>query len=378
MILITGGAGFIGSNFVLHLLNNEAVSEKIVVLDNLTYAGNMSNLSAISSNANFNFEKCDINNALALKEIIRRYKPRAVIHFAAESHVDRSIKGPSKFIETNITGTFNLLEASYEYFLTLDNGTNNTKKSGAQITKKQFRFLHVSTDEVYGSLEPNEPGFSENHPYKPNSPYAASKASSDFLVRAWNKTYNLPTLISNCSNNFGPYQFPEKLIPLVILNAMDHHAIPIYGDGKQIRDWLYVEDHCRALFLILDKGVIGETYNIGGNCEFQNIELVKKICLILNDLLPLKDSAKITQYHELIQFIDDRPGHDKRYAVDNQKLKNAFSWKPRETLFSGLKKTVQWYIDNLDWVKSIKNNSYKSWMKENYSKSFKKGENEST
>jgi dTDP-glucose 4,6-dehydratase len=378
LILITGGAGFIGSNFVLHLLNNEVVSERIVVLDNLTYAGNMNNLSSVLNNPNFSFEKCNINNLIDLKKIINKNKPRAIVHFAAESHVDRSIKGPSQFIETNINGTFNLLESSYEYFLTLDNKNMSSKINNNKTTKKEFKFLHVSTDEVYGSLDSKEPGFSENHPYRPNSPYAASKASSDFLVRAWNKTYKLPTLITNCSNNYGPYQFPEKLIPLVILNALDQKPIPIYGNGMQIRDWLYVEDHCKAISLILDQGVVGETYNIGGNCEFKNIELVKKICLILDDLAPVKNPNKIKKYHELIKFVEDRPGHDTRYAIDNQKIRNNLGWKPKETLFSGLDKTIRWYVDNSEWIESIKNDSYRHWMESHYIKNSSKGENESS
>jgi dTDP-glucose 4,6-dehydratase len=271
-----------------------------------------------------------------------------------------------------------LLESLLEYYLTLNDISVQNKSRKIKITKKQFRFLHVSTDEVYGSLKTDEPGFSENHPYKPNSPYAASKASSDFLVRAWNKTYNFPTLITNCSNNYGPYQFPEKLIPLVILNALNQDPIPIYGNGLQVRDWLYVDDHCKAISLILDQGIIGETYNIGGNCEFQNIELVKKICSILDDLLPVKNSSKITKYHELIKFVEDRPGHDKRYAVDSSKLRNTLGWRPQETLFSGLKKTIQWYIKNFMWTESIKNDSYRHWIEENYMKKFKKGKNEST
>ena len=369
MILITGGAGFIGSNFVLHLLNEQIVSERIVVLDNLTYAGNMNNLSSVQKNPSFDFIKCDINDSVELKKNIKNLMPRAIIHFAAESHVDRSISGPSKFIETNINGTFNLLESSYEYFLTLSNKAPENKNN---ISKNQFRFLHVSTDEVYGSLKLREPGFSENHPYKPNSPYAASKASSDFLVRAWNKTYNLPTLITNCSNNYGPYQFPEKLIPLVISSALDEKPIPIYGNGMQIRDWLYVNDHCRAISLVLDRGVIGETYNIGGNFESTNIKLVKKICSILDELMPVISSKKIKKYHELIKFVDDRPGHDKRYAINNQKIRDTLGWEPKETLFSGLKKTVQWYIDNPKWIESIKNNSYQNWVSEQHIKKSKK------
>ena len=369
MILITGGAGFIGSNFVLHLLNEQVVSERIVVLDNLTYAGNMNNLSNVQKNPSFDFIKCDINDSVELKKNIKNLMPRAIIHFAAESHVDRSISGPSKFIETNINGTFNLLESSYEYFLTLSNKASENKNN---MSKNQFRFLHVSTDEVYGSLKLREPGFSENHPYKPNSPYAASKASSDFLVRAWNKTYNLPTLITNCSNNYGPYQFPEKLIPLVISSALDEKPIPIYGNGMQIRDWLYVNDHCRAISLVLDRGVIGETYNIGGNFESTNIKLVKKICSILDELMPVISSKKIKKYHELIKFVDDRPGHDKRYAINNQKIRDTLGWEPKETLFSGLKKTVQWYIDNPKWIESIKNNSYQNWVSEQHIKKSKK------
>ncbi|OUW01519.1 MAG: dTDP-glucose 4,6-dehydratase [Betaproteobacteria bacterium TMED156] len=368
MILITGGAGFIGSNFVLHLLNDKVVQERIVVLDCLTYAGNMNNLASAIKNPNFIFEKCDINDKGSLKSVIKKFSPKSIIHFAAESHVDRSIIGPSKFIQTNICGTYNLLESFYEYFLALSDDVSTSNTTVNEITKKNFRFIHVSTDEVYGSLNPKDPGFTENHPFKPNSPYASSKASSDLLVRAWNKTYGLPTIITNCSNNYGPYQFPEKLIPLVISNAMDHKPIPIYGNGQQIRDWIFVEDHCEAINLVLKKGLVGETYNIGGNCECKNIDLVKMICSILDKLLPIKNSNKIKSYKDLIKFVPDRPGHDERYSVNNNKIKKNLAWKPRENLPTGLKKTIEWYIKNTDWILSVKNKSYRNSIDEQYCK----------
>ena len=353
MILITGGAGFIGSNFVLHLLNDSTVPTKVVVVDCLTYAGNMNNLKSEINNPNFFFEKCKINNTLGIRDILQKYRPNAVVNFAAESHVDRSILSPSKFIETNINGTYNLLQASFDYYLTLDN--------------KNFKFLHISTDEVYGSLDLTAPSFTEDNPYQPNSPYAASKASSDFLVRAWNKTYGFPTLITNCSNNYGPFQFPEKLIPLVILNAIDLKKIPIYGDGKQIRDWIFVTDHCEAIKEVLTNGIVGETYNIGGNCEYQNIDLVKKICHILDELSPIKNtSKKIKKYSDLIHFVQDRPGHDKRYSVNNEKIKSTLNWTPKENLTSGLRKTINWYLKNNEWINSIKNKSYQEWIKLKY------------
>jgi len=336
-IIVTGGAGFIGSNFILDWFDNN--SEAIINIDLLTYAGNIKNLEYIKNNKNFFFIKGDINNKKLIKKIFKDYKPRAIINFAAESHVDRSISSPENFIKTNILGVYNLLEISKEYWENLSSDNKN-----------HFKFFHISTDEVYGELQLSKPPFKEENSYAPNSPYSASKASCDHLVKAWNKTYGLPTLISNCSNNFGPYQYPEKLIPLCIVNSLQNKNIPIYGDGKQIRDWLYVKDHCSAIREILDKGTTGETYNIGGNCEKTNIDVVHSICDILDNLKP---NLKRNSYRELITYVKDRPGHDKRYAVNSEKILKEIGWIPKENFESGISKTVNWYLENTDWIKEL-------------------------
>ena len=345
-ILVTGGAGFIGSAVIRHILNN--TQDSVVNLDKLTYAGNLESLKSVDSNDRYKFERIDICDRVALDRVFAQHKPDAVMHLAAESHVDRSITGPAEFIQTNIVGTYNLLEAAREYWNTLhDDG------------KKSFRFHHISTDEVYGDLpHPDEqegelPLFTEETSYAPSSPYSASKASSDHLVRAWLRTYGFPTIVTNCSNNYGPYHFPEKLIPLVILNALEGKDLPIYGKGDQIRDWLYVEDHARALYKVVTEGIVGETYNIGGHNEKQNIEVVKSICSILDTLVP-KDSL----YSEQITFVADRPGHDRRYAIDSSKMSAKLNWTPVETFETGLRKTVQWYLDNQQWCKNVQDGSY--------------------
>lgn len=324
-VLVTGGAGFIGSNFILNWLAQS--DETIVNLDLLTYAGNIENLSSVKNDKRHIFIKGDIGNSVLLDEIFKIYKPRVVINFAAESHVDNSISSPENFINTNVVGTFRLLEVSKKYF-------NHNK-----LKQQEFRFIHVSTDEVYGTLKENDPAFTEAHPYKPNSPYSASKAASDHLARSYYKTYNLPVIITNCSNNYGPRQFPEKLIPLAIKNALSDKQIPIYGDGKQVRDWLYVEDHCNALLSIIAKGKIGETYNIGGLCEMTNINLIKIICEILDNKLP-----KATSYLEQIVFVKDRPGHDRRYGINPEKLQQQLKWEPKVSFKEGIEKTICWYL----------------------------------
>tara|TARA_X000000368_G_scaffold142972_2_gene112641 strand:- start:4882 stop:5877 length:996 start_codon:yes stop_codon:yes gene_type:complete len=329
MIVVTGGAGFIGSNFILKWLENS--KENILNIDNLSYAANLRNLEVIESDPRYSFIKTDIQNQNEITEIIKELKPRAILNFAAESHVDRSIEGPESFINTNILGTYSLLEASLNYWNELD-----------ESDKKIFRFFHISTDEVFGSLNLNEKKSTENSSYKPNSPYSASKAASDHLVRAWHHTFKLPTLVSNCTNNYGPHQHEEKLIPLVITKALKNENLPIYGDGKNIRDWLYVEDHCEAIMKILENGKPGETYNIGGNCEKSNLEVVDEICKILDFKNPKQNGSS---YSEQIKFVKDRPGHDFRYSLDIAKIENNLNWKPKESFASGLAKTVQWYLD---------------------------------
>ena len=347
-ILITGGAGFIGSGLVRHIIKN--TNHSVVNLDCLTYAGNLESLDTVSNNERYLFEQVNICNREELDRVFNLHKPDAVMHLAAESHVDRSITGPAAFIETNIVGTYNLLEASREYWNKLD-----------YASKQAFRFHHISTDEVYGDLpHPDEvpsgtklPMFVETTPYAPSSPYASSKASSDHLVRAWLRTYGLPTIVTNCSNNYGPYHFPEKLIPLVILNALEGKDLPIYGKGDQIRDWLYVEDHARALYKVVTEGKVGETYNIGGHNEKQNLEVVRAICEILDGLVP-----KETKYSDQITYVTDRPGHDRRYAIDSTKMQKELGWTPVETFETGLMKTVQWYLDNAQWCKNVQDGSY--------------------
>tara|TARA_B110000858_G_scaffold197389_1_gene258856 strand:+ start:6767 stop:7801 length:1035 start_codon:yes stop_codon:yes gene_type:complete len=341
-ILVTGGCGFIGSNFILNYFLKS--DEKIINLDSLTYAGNLLNLESLKNNNNYQFVRGSINNSSIYKEIFKNQEVTSIINFAAESHVDKSILGPEEFINTNIIGTFRLLDNVKKYWDNLDG-----------LKKKNFRFLHVSTDEVYGSLNDDDPPFTENNKYEPNSPYSASKASSDHLVRAYNATYGLPTLTTNCSNNYGPFQFPEKLIPLIIKNALEGTNLPIYGDGKQIRDWLYVTDHCEAINAVLENGIPSSVYNIGGLNEKKNIEIVNLICSILDKKKPLKGR----HYSDLINYVKDRPGHDRRYAVDNSKIKNEIGWYPKETFHTGLDKTVNWYLDNQEWVKNISNGKYR-------------------
>jgi dTDP-glucose 4,6-dehydratase len=346
MILVTGCAGFIGSNFVHNWLASH--DEPILNLDKLTYAGNLANLSALAKDKRHIFVQGDIGDKELVSKLLAEHQPRAVLNFAAESHVDRSILGPGEFIQTNVVGTFNLLEAVGAYWSELDDAK-----------KQNFRFLHVSTDEVYGTLAPQDPPFSETNPFEPNSPYAASKASSDHLVRAWHHTYGLPVLTTNCSNNYGPFHFPEKLIPLVILNALDGKPLPIYGDGQQVRDWLYVQDHCRAIARVLEAGRPGETYNIGGVNEKANIDVVKTICARLDTLRPHADGKG---YAEQITYVKDRLGHDRRYAIDATKIARELNWTPQETFESGIEKTVQWYLDNTEWVQGVKSGEYRKWL----------------
>ena len=344
-LLVTGGAGFIGSALVRHIISN--TTHKVVNIDKLTYSGNLESLESVKDNENYIFEHVDICESNELERIFKNNKPDIVIHLAAESHVDRSIDGPLEFIQTNVLGTYFLLESSRTYYKSL----KGTKK-------ERFRFLHVSTDEVYGDLAGLSDFFTEETPYDPSSPYSASKACSDHLVRAWHRSFGLPVLITNCSNNYGPFQFPEKLIPHVILSAINGKKIPIYGDGTQIRDWLYVQDHISALMDVALKGIIGETYNIGGNNEIQNIEVVKKICAILDKEIPEKLND-ISSFSELITYVEDRPGHDVRYAIDSTKIKNNLGWSPKEHFESGIFKTVQWYLENLSWTDNIQNGNYK-------------------
>ncbi len=349
-ILVTGGAGFIGSNFVLDWLAGS--DEQVVNLDALTYAGNLENLATVDGDPRHVFVKGDIGHAELVSRLLKEYQPRAVLNFAAESHVDRSIHGPEDFIQTNIVGTFRLLEAVRAYYGQLPD-----------TAKNQFRFLHVSTDEVYGSLDKDAAPFSETHRYEPNSPYSASKAASDHLVRAYHHTYGLPVLTTNCSNNYGPYHFPEKLIPLVIHNALAGKPLPIYGDGQQIRDWLYVKDHCSAIRRVLEAGKLGETYNVGGWNEKPNLDVVNTLCTILDELSPRADGQS---YRSQITFVTDRPGHDRRYAIDARKLERELGWKPAETFETGIRKTVVWYLENQAWVSNVTSGAYKQWLGKQY------------
>ncbi|MFC3217148.1 MULTISPECIES: dTDP-glucose 4,6-dehydratase [Comamonas] len=350
MILVTGGAGFIGSNFVLDWLAGS--DEPVVNLDKLTYAGNLHNLESLQGDSRHHFVHGDIGDRALLDRLLAEHQPRAIVHFAAESHVDRSIHGPEDFIQTNVVGTLRLLEAARAYW----SGLEGERKTG-------FRFLHVSTDEVYGSLEKDDPAFTETHNFEPNSPYSASKAASDHLVRAWFHTYGLPVLTTNCSNNYGPYHFPEKLIPLMIVNALAGKNLPVYGDGMQIRDWLYVKDHCSAIRRVLEAGRLGETYNVGGWNEMPNIEIVQHVCRLLDAQRPRADGQS---YAEQIIYVKDRPGHDRRYAIDARKLEKELGWKPAETFDSGIRKTVQWYLDHQDWVAQVQSGDYKDWVSKQY------------
>lgn len=349
-ILVTGGAGFIGSAVVRYIINN--TNNSVLNVDKLTYAGNLESLKAVDQNERYQFSQTDICDRQALDQLFGEFKPDVVMHLAAESHVDRSITGSAAFVETNIIGTYQLLEAARHYWNDL-----------AENKKQDFRFHHISTDEVYGDLEGTTDLFTETTAYAPSSPYSASKASSDHLVRAWQRTYGLPTIVTNCSNNYGPYHFPEKLIPLVILNALDGKPLPIYGKGDQIRDWLYVEDHARALYKVVTEGAVGETYNIGGHNEKQNIEVVKTICKILDELKPQLNAQP---YETLITFIKDRPGHDLRYAIDASKIKKDLGWVPEESFETGLRKTVEWYLNNHEWVENVQSGEYKNWVQQQY------------
>ncbi len=350
LIVVTGGAGFIGSNFILQRMRDESAS--IVNFDKLTYAGNPNNLESIADSPRYHFVQGDIIDRELVRKTLARHEPRAIVHFAAESHVDRSIRGPEDFIHTNVNGTFVLLEEVRAYWSGL-----------GEADRARFRFLHVSTDEVYGSLAPDDPPFSETTAYAPNSPYAASKAAADHLVRAYHHTYGLPTLTTNCSNNYGPFQFPEKLMPLLILNAQQGKPLPVYGDGKNVRDWLYVEDHCEAIAVVLARGKAGETYNIGGSNEKPNIEIVYRICDLLDEVAPAKGVSR----RELITFVKDRPGHDRRYAIDARKIERELQWKPKETFDTGLRKTVRWYLENEAWVRDVTSGSYREWIATHYS-----------
>jgi dTDP-glucose 4,6-dehydratase len=349
VILVTGGAGFIGANFVLDWL--AASDEPVINLDALTYAGNRETLAPLEGDARHLFVHGDICDRALVERLFAEHKPRAVVHFAAESHVDRSIHGPGAFVRTNVDGTFTLLEAARTHWSALPAGE-----------REAFRFLHVSTDEVYGSLGPNDPAFTETKAYEPNSPYSASKAASDHLVRAWHHTYGLPVLTTNCSNNYGPYQFPEKLIPLMIVNALAGKALPIYGDGRNVRDWLYVGDHCSAIREVLARGQLGETYNVGGWNEMANIDIVHTLCALLDELRP--DAAG--SYARLITYVKDRPGHDRRYAIDARKIERELGWRPAETFQTGIRKTVQWYLDNPGWIANVQSGAYRDWVARNY------------
>ena len=351
MILVTGGAGFIGANFVLDWLAHH--DEPVINVDKLTYAGNLENLASLQGDARHIFVQADIGDSAVIGQLLAQHQPRAVVNFAAESHVDRSIHGPEDFIQTNVVGTFRLLEAVRAYW----NGLEGEAKTS-------FRFLHVSTDEVYGTLSLTDPAFTEENNYEPNSPYSASKAASDHLVRAWHHTYGLPVLTTNCSNNYGPLHFPEKLIPLMIVNALAGKPLPIYGDGQQIRDWLYVRDHCSAIRRVLEAGKVGETYNVGGWNEKANIDIVKTVCALLDERRPRADGKS---YAEQITFVTDRPGHDRRYAIDARKLERELGWKPAETFETGIRKTVQWYLDHPEWVANVQSGSYRDWVQKQYS-----------
>jgi dTDP-glucose 4,6-dehydratase len=370
-LLVTGGAGFIGANFVLDWL--AASDEPIINLDKLTYAGNPETLASLQGDARHQLVQGDIGDTALVSRLLAEHRPRAVVNFAAESHVDRSIHGPGEFIQTNIVGTFNLLEAVRGYWSALPVGSvsdrdepsaNAPSRSQTAPTKSGFRFLHVSTDEVYGSLSKGDPAFSETHRYEPNSPYSASKAASDHLVRAWHHTYGLPVLTTNCSNNYGPYHFPEKLIPLMIVNALAGKPLPVYGDGMQIRDWLYVKDHCSAIRRVLEAGRLGEVYNVGGWNEKPNIEIVQTICQLLDEMRPKADGGS---YASQITYVTDRPGHDRRYAIDARKLEAELGWKPAETFDTGIRKTVEWYLDNPEWVQHVQSGAYREWVNKQYS-----------
>ena len=350
MILVTGGAGFIGANFVLDWLAHGG--EPVVNLDALTYAGNLQNLQSIAGDGRYRFVHGDIRDRDLVERLLAEHAVRAIVHFAAESHVDRSIHGPEEFVATNVVGTFRLLEAARAHWAALP-----------AADRAAFRFVHVSTDEVYGSLGPTDPAFTETNPYQPNSPYAATKAASDHLVRGYHHTYGLPVVTTNCSNNYGPYQFPEKLIPLVIHNALAVKPLPIYGDGRQVRDWLYVGDHCAAIRRVLEAGVPGEVYNVGGGSEMANIDVVHTLCAILDELHPRGDGRS---YREQITFVKDRPGHDRRYAIDAAKIATTLGWQPAETFASGIRRTVRWYLDHQDWVASVTSGSYRDWVAKHY------------
>ncbi|MGE5737095.1 MAG: dTDP-glucose 4,6-dehydratase [Acidobacteriota bacterium] len=350
-ILVTGGAGFIGSNFLLHWLATERTP--VINLDKLTYAGNLRNLESISTDRRYTFVHGDIGDRKLVRQILRDHRPRAIVHFAAESHVDRSIRGPDDFIKTNVNGTFSLLEEARTYWMELP-----------EIERRGFRFQHVSTDEVYGSLGPDDAPFHEKTRYEPNSPYSASKAASDHLVRAYHHTYKLPVLTTNCSNNYGPFQFPEKLIPLMILNAHHGTQLPVYGDGKNVRDWVYVGDHCEAVRAVLAGGQVGETYNIGGNNQKPNVDVVETICSLMDELSP---NDPVVPHRQLIKFVQDRPGHDRRYAIDTTKIEQELGWKPRETFETGLRKTVRWYLDHMEWVTQVTSGAYRQWIATQYS-----------
>ncbi len=351
-ILVTGGAGFIGANFVHDWLEHS--NETIINLDKLTYAGNFETLSALADDNRHIFIRGDICERALIDRLLSEHHPRAIIHFAAESHVDRSIHGPAEFIRTNIEGTFTLLQSARAYW-----------EMSQEEGRRRFRFHHISTDEVYGALGPDDPPFSETHPFQPNSPYSASKAAADHLVRAWHHTYGLPVVTTNCSNNYGPYHFPEKLIPLMIVHALEDKPLPVYGDGKQVRDWLFVKDHCRAIRRVLEHGRLGETYNIGGWNEKTNIDIVHMICALLDELRPRVDGRS---YREQIVFVADRPGHDRRYAIDAGKIERELGWKPLETFETGITKTVRWYLDNPQWVRNVQSGAYREWIEKNYAR----------